>query len=201
MDAGVVVSIVGIPLPVARQADRVRGLFEAAVAQQLRMQAELDVLVHELGELTIQAGTDVVFDRRRVDRDRRFVTGLPARRSGEGQREYWHEEVWRAHSSLLLKAYPRTAFVVSLRSSAGPTIPQPKTAWDGNSGVAGSCSPATTPSSSLAEGWSSNLTRRSRSPLWATSARHRTGSRHTLAIVTTRCSSRSLSPLTQSEIL
>ena len=80
-----------------RQADGVRGLFEPAVAQQLRMQTELDVLVHELGELTIQPGTDVVLDRRGVDRDCRLVVGLAAGRSGEGKCEYGQDEVWRTH--------------------------------------------------------------------------------------------------------
>ena len=93
MDGGVVVSIVGVPLPISRQADRVRRLFEPAVAQQLGMQAELDVLVHELGELPIEPGTDVILDRGRVDRDRRLVVGLAAGRSGERKCEHWQDEV------------------------------------------------------------------------------------------------------------
>ena len=65
----IVVAIVGVALPVPRQAARVRRFLETAVAQQLGVQAELDVLEHELGELPVEPRADRVLDGRRVDRD------------------------------------------------------------------------------------------------------------------------------------
>ncbi len=80
----IIVAIVRIPFPVSRQPDRVRLLLEPAVAEQLGMQAELDVLEHELGELTVEARIDAVLDRRRVDRDGRLVVRLAAQRRDQG---------------------------------------------------------------------------------------------------------------------
>jgi hypothetical protein len=74
--------------PVARESDGVRGLFEPAVAQQFRVQAELDVLEHEFGELPVEARADAVLDLRRVDGDAGRVAGLTARRCDEQENGY-----------------------------------------------------------------------------------------------------------------
>ena len=68
-DAVVVDAVVRITLPVPRQPKRVRRFLEAAVPQELGMQAALDVLVHELHELAVQRGADVAFDLAGIDRD------------------------------------------------------------------------------------------------------------------------------------
>ena len=60
----VVVAVVRLALPVARQTAGVRRLLEAAVAQQLGVQAELDALEHELEELAVELRADAVLDLR-----------------------------------------------------------------------------------------------------------------------------------------
>jgi hypothetical protein len=86
-------------LPVSRQPDGARRLLEAAVAQQLGVQAELHVLEHELGELAVQLRTDAVLDDRRVDRDGRIVGALTLRRTDQREhREEDEEASWHGSS-------------------------------------------------------------------------------------------------------
>ena len=65
----VVVSIIRITIPVARESDDVGRLFKAAVADQLRVQTAFDAFEHELQELAIEKGTDTVFNLASIDRD------------------------------------------------------------------------------------------------------------------------------------
>src|SRR5580765_8360879 len=63
----VVVPVVGIALPVSRQAESVRRLVETTIANQFRIQSALNILEHELGELPVQNRTDGVLDFARID--------------------------------------------------------------------------------------------------------------------------------------
>ncbi len=98
----IVAAIVRIPFPVPGQPDDARRFLEPAVVQQLGVQAELDVLEHELGKLPVQAGTDAVRDRRGVDRDGGFVAGLAARGGDQCEHEHRDGETCRVHSRVHL---------------------------------------------------------------------------------------------------
>jgi hypothetical protein len=69
--AVVVVAVVRVALPVAREAGGVRGLLEAAVAEQLGVQPALDALVHVLQELAVEQGADAPLRARGVNADAR----------------------------------------------------------------------------------------------------------------------------------
>ena len=61
-----VVAIVGLTVPVPRQPGGVHRLLEAAVAQELGMEPELDPLEHELDEVAVKRGADAVLHAARV---------------------------------------------------------------------------------------------------------------------------------------
>src|ERR687891_107167 len=83
----IVVAIVGLTFPIARQAYDVRRFLEAAVAQELGVESELDVLEHELRELAVQAGADPGLDLAGIDCHARFADGLTRGRRGEGEKK------------------------------------------------------------------------------------------------------------------
>src|SRR5688572_2157113 len=72
----VVVSIVRITLPVARETHHVCGFFKTAVANQFGVQSSFDALVHELQKLSVKQRTDAVFNGASIDRNRCALCGL-----------------------------------------------------------------------------------------------------------------------------
>ncbi|HEX4675982.1 MAG TPA: hypothetical protein VH209_11680, partial [Steroidobacteraceae bacterium] len=72
----VVVSVVGISLPVPRQPNGVRWVLEAAVEKELGMNSVLDASEHHLGELAVERRTDLSLNLRRVDHNARWQHGL-----------------------------------------------------------------------------------------------------------------------------
>jgi hypothetical protein len=66
----VVIAIVGITFPIARQTDNVRWFFKTAVANQFGVESSFDALVHEFQKLSVEQGTDVVLNLASVDRNR-----------------------------------------------------------------------------------------------------------------------------------
>ena len=83
--AVVVDAVVRVALPVAREADAVGRLLEAAVAHELGGQPALDALVHELDELAVEPGVDPALDLRGVDDDAGLVGLRAGARDGAGE--------------------------------------------------------------------------------------------------------------------
>src|SRR5205085_2308940 len=65
----VVVAVIRVAVPFARQPDDVRRFLEASIAYQLREEPALDVLEHELHELPVKKRADSAFDSTSVNRD------------------------------------------------------------------------------------------------------------------------------------
>src|ERR1700737_749829 len=99
MDALVVIPVVRIALPVPRQPNRVWGLLEATIEEQLGMHPPLDAAEHHLGKLTVEGRTDLSLDPRRVDDDARGRCGLASDDSGRGCEQRYREQRSRAHHS------------------------------------------------------------------------------------------------------
>src|SRR5512146_1801007 len=59
---GIIVAVVRIAFPVARQTDCIRTLIEAAIAEKFGIESTLYAAVHELVELPVQSRTDGPLD-------------------------------------------------------------------------------------------------------------------------------------------
>jgi hypothetical protein len=93
----VVIAVVRIAIPVARQADRVWRRLEAAVPNELGGQTGLDALEHELEKLPVQQRTDGAPDGAGIDRDTGACGRLRTSRSESagddaGDRCQWKHE-------------------------------------------------------------------------------------------------------------